>query len=147
MTVCRFPLRCPAVCGEMLLQGHLLISDLGRISPSVAPSSCHAATLGLLMEGDPCQARAKSHSVTDTHQQRHAHGVPFLLTYPEQSRDRLAVTRCSPATSDLPESSKRAEPWHTTEIQLPNQAGRQVRGDRGNSGKRQGAEWRKKKLN
>lgn len=31
-----FPLVAPAVCGEMLLQGHLLINYLGRISVSVS---------------------------------------------------------------------------------------------------------------
>ena len=66
------------------------------------------------------------------------HTVLFLLAYPELSRDRLAVTQCCPATSDPPENSKRADPWLTTEIQLPNQAGRQEREkgeDRGKGGR------------
>lgn len=80
---------------------------------------------------------------TPTHTDTH---MPFLLTYLELSRDRLAVTLCCPATSDLPESSKRADPWLTTEIQLPNQAGKQKRGEGGGDSKGGWAERKKIKL-
>ncbi len=73
----------------------------------------------------------RSHKILYVLTLSHTHAAPFLLTYPEPSRDRLAVTQCCPATSDLPESSERADPWLTTEIQLPNQAGKQERGERG----------------
>lgn len=83
-------------------------------------------------------------SLSHTHIQMCMHSAVFL-TYPELSRDRLAVTQCCPATSDLPESSKRADPWLTTEIQLPNQAGKQKRGKGGNGSK--GGQLERKKLN
>lgn len=77
-----------------------------------------------------CQTRSQKivlvplyHTYTHTQKQT----VPFLLTHPELSRDRLTVTQCCPATSDLAESSRRADPWLTTEIQLPDQLGRRER--------------------
>lgn len=85
----------------------------------------------------------KSYRYSLCHTHTHTHAAPFLLTYPELSRDRLAVTQCCPATSDLPESSERADPWLTTEIQLPNQAGRQERGEEGYGSKGGWAERKK----
>lgn len=91
-----------------------------------------------------CHTRShKKKVLTLSHTHTYTHAVPFLLTYPELSRDRLAVTQCCPATSDLPESSKRADPWLTTEIQLPNQAGSQEEGDGGYSSKGGWAERKK----
>lgn len=105
------------------------------LSVSSLPSSLSPSTYtGTAQGGWPLPAthvHTKSYRYSLCHTRTHTHAAPFLLTYPELSGDRLAVTQYCPATSDLPESSERADPWLTTEIQLPNQAGRQERGEAG----------------
>ena len=103
----------PFVCREPFIQGHRLIND-GRISVSVSP------TQGLHQEDDPHMPHTSTQNLLGTHSVMRA-----LRCFSGLSRDRLAVTQRCPPTSDLPESYERADPWLTTEIQLPNQAGRQ----------------------
>ncbi len=106
----------------MTRAGYLFL--FSSLTSSLLPST----NTGTAQRGWPLlatRAHKISYSYSLCHTHSCTHAAPFLLTYPELSRDRLTVTQCCPTTSDLPESSESADPWLTTEIQLPNQAGRQ----------------------